>query len=81
MTPPTDDGDRLWAWQEREPNGKHGVIAAYIPAMDVVGPLMARAKWVADSMRPIAEAHALKTGRPVRLARFVLEATEEEGEA
>lgn len=77
MSTPVGDGDTLWAWQEREPNGRHGVVVAYLPFMGVVGPLVSRTEWAARAMCAVAEAHTLKTGRPVRLARFVLEAVEE----
>ena len=60
----------LYVWQEQK-DGRWGVIAAAIPHVGW-GLLQSRSFIVArDHLRPLAEAHARSSARPVRLARFM----------
>jgi hypothetical protein len=64
-------GDTLYAWQEQEPDGSWGTIAAVIPGIGQ-GPLVMRDSVSIARVRPLAELHAQRTGHPVRCARFDL---------
>lgn len=66
-------GDTIYAWQEWEPNGDWGIIAAVIPALGTTPvPLVMRDPTSALRAEPLARAHAAASGNPVRLARFEL---------
>lgn len=67
------DGDTLYAWQEQEPDGKWGIIAAIVPVLSSQPvPLVFRGLPVAHKVRALAQAHGQASGHPVRLARFDL---------
>ena len=58
-------------WVEIEPDGKTGMITASIPQLgNVMAPLSARTRPMAEVLRPLAELHALTTGRKVHLAHM-----------
>lgn len=69
----------LYAWVEVEPGGGEGIIAAIIMPEFGLSNLQHRNLDIAQNrMRKFAELHAKKTGRPVRLVKFVRTATVEE---
>lgn len=77
----------LYVWQEQEPNGEWGTIAAALPPgvtavlpPELRGPtlLVSRSLATAQIFGLAAIAHHDATGRPVRCARFALEAIERE---
>lgn len=61
----------IYAWQELEPEGLWGTIAAvFIPGLQAT-PLVTRSREVAvNQFAKLAEAHQQASGRPVRLARY-----------
>lgn len=63
-------GDMLYAWQVKEDDG-WGIIAAMVPGLTGLAPLVSRSLGVARKTEPLAVSHAQETGLPVRLARFV----------
>jgi hypothetical protein len=69
-------GDELFVWQEQEPNGSWGTIAAAIPGISGMAPLVFRDRMMAMRLRAIAVAHGRASGHPVRLARFQLDEVE-----
>lgn len=69
-------GDRLWVWQEGEPDGSWGTIAAVIPALSSLGPalLVTRDETIAMTVfHEIADQHRERAARPVRLVSFTKE--------
>lgn len=64
----------IYAWQVAE-GGQWGLIASYVPAIRQTGVLVHRNRDVAETMRPLAEAHHEATGLPVRLAQFTYHET------
>lgn len=75
MATPEVSGDVLWAWQEQEPDGSWGIIAALIPGLGGASPLVLRSHDQIVRLSALAQAHARTTGRPVRLAKFGLHET------
>lgn len=70
-------GDELWAWQERTPDGRWGIVAAQVPTLahllgDSPIPLVFRERPLGVEMRPVAELHSERTGNPIRFAKFTL---------
>lgn len=61
----------LYVWQELEPEGLWGTIAAvFIPGLEAA-PLVTRSREIAaNQFAGLAEAHQQASGRPVRLARY-----------
>jgi hypothetical protein len=68
-------GNELWAWQEQEANGSWGIIAALVPGINSVAPLVLRSYHEIQKLTPIARQHAESSGRQVRLAKFTLAET------
>lgn len=67
-------GNDLWAWQVEEQPDVWSAVGAIIPGTGLHSPLIHRNREVAEKvMKPVAEAHAAKTGLPLRLAHFILE--------
>lgn len=61
----------LYVWQEQEPNGDWGTIAAIIVPHLPVAPLISRSRELAQRhFAHLAKTHHQDTGRPVRLARY-----------
>lgn len=60
----------IYAWQEWGPDERWGTIAAVIPAIGSVAPLVVRDLETAMQLEPIAKAHGDKATRKVALRRF-----------
>lgn len=66
-------GDTLYVWQEQEPSGEWGIIAAVLVASSVASPipLVTRNPGMAmDYFQTIARGHMEASGRPIRLSAF-----------
>lgn len=61
----------IWVWQVFE-DDQWGTIAAEIPGMPGLSPLIARSLQTAQMLGLLAVAHHDRTGLPVRCARFEL---------
>ena len=61
----------LWAWLVQESDGTEGVITAGGLINGTFANLQSRQRALAERMRPLAEAHAEASGRPVRLAHLI----------
>jgi hypothetical protein len=64
--------DSLYAWQVYDEDERWGVIAAVLPVLAQVIPLVHRDEEVVRSLAHLARDHAATHARPVRLARFGL---------
>lgn len=62
--------DALYAWVATEPDGGEGIIAALIPGMPGMTPLVGADMDRMRSYRPFAEMARIGSGYPVRLVRF-----------
>lgn len=72
------NGNKLYAWQEQEPNGDWEIIAAAVPMLGNFAALVTRERRVATELfGPIAKAHAKASGRAIRLGHFDLTGTGE----
>jgi hypothetical protein len=60
----------LWAWLTFE-EGAWGIVAGMMPGIPTVMPLMHRDRDIAERFKPLADAHAKKSGNPVRLAHLL----------
>jgi len=63
---------------EVEPDGREGTIAAQLIPGGPVLTLQHRNRKIAETMRRSAELHKRRSGRPVRLVRYVRAETVEE---
>jgi hypothetical protein len=62
----------LFAWLVKEDDGREGLIAAEVPEIGITPvPLVASNRQFMEAIAPIAQAHADRSGKPVRLVRFV----------
>jgi hypothetical protein len=59
----------IWAWQVHE-NGEWNLIAAVLPGIDGMSPLVTTREHVAQLMRPIAVGHGSASGLEVRLVHY-----------
>lgn len=62
----------VWVWLIEESDGRDGAIAALLPGLEKLGPLVLQnpRREVAEGFRPVAEAHGKAAGRPIRLAHL-----------
>lgn len=62
-----------WAWVEKTPDGQEGVLCAEVPFLGIDGPipLQSRQLKLAQVLRSVAQLHADRSGRPVRLVHLV----------
>lgn len=67
----------LYAWQEQEPGGRWGTIAAFIPGMGTTSPLVFRTHQSALLVRAVAKAHQRASGNRVELRVFKFAGTVE----
>lgn len=68
----------LYAWVEVEPDGREGIIALIRPEFGMTMLQNRNLDIAQNKMRAFAERHAQRSGRPVRLVKFVRTATVEE---
>lgn len=63
------DGNSIYAWQVREPDGRWSMIGMMIDGNHT--PLIHRDPELIDAMKPLAVAHAAQMGAPLRLMQFI----------
>lgn len=63
--------ESLWCWQEKLDSG-WGLIAAVVPTMGMMLPLVSRTREVALSFQEVAVGHCLRSGNEMRFARYDL---------
>ena len=64
------DGDTLYAWQVREPDGRWSMVGALLPGVGEHVPLIHRDLLMIRRMEGLARNHAEQTGQPLRLVKF-----------
>lgn len=65
-----NDGETLWAWVTREPDGNVSQVGAWLPELGAHAPLIHRNREVIERFRPLAVAHGAGTGQRVWLREY-----------
>lgn len=73
-----DSDGRLWAWVEMGSDGRPSIVAASIPGVGTVAPLIMHDREIIEALRPIAQARAKASGKKVWLREYALVANHDD---
>jgi hypothetical protein len=61
----------LFAWLVKEEDGREGPVCAVLPGLGLVAvPLVSLDRRLMEAIKPVAQAHGDRSGKPVRFVRF-----------
>ncbi len=64
--------EELWAWVTEYPDGSIGLIAAVVPGLPGLTPLIGRSETAIRAFERLARAHGTASGQKVWLRRYAM---------